>query len=46
MEERKIIDAMESYKSEAIKITIDAFNEGFMLGRQYAEQLFKNESKK
>ncbi len=46
MEDKKIIDAMEIYKSEAVKNAINAFNEGFMLGRQYAEQLFNNESKK
>lgn len=46
MEEQKIVNAMESFKSEAIKNTVNAFNEGFMLGQQYAEQVFKNESEK
>ena len=46
MEEQKIVDAIEAFKSEAIKNTINAFNEGFTLGQQYAEQVFKNESEK
>ena len=41
MEEDKVRDALEAHKAEAIKNAINAFNEGFQLGRQYAESLFE-----
>ena len=42
MEEKEVLDALEAYKAEAIKNAINAFNEGFLLGRQYAEKQFIN----
>lgn len=42
MEEKKVLDAMESAKLEAMTVAINAFNEGFMLGEQYAKELYKD----
>lgn len=41
MEDEKVLDALESIKSEAIKNAVNAFNEGFALGEQYAKQFYK-----
>lgn len=46
MEDENVLNTIDSIKAEAVKNAIGAFNEGFLLGKQYAEQLFKNESKK
>lgn len=40
MEEKEVIDAIEAYKAEAVKTLVNAFNEGFMLGRKHAEKTF------
>lgn len=32
---------VEQYKVEAANMIIDAFNQGYMLGQQYAKQYFK-----
>lgn len=42
MEEKEVLDALEAYKAEAVKNAINAFNEGFMLGKQHAEKVFMN----
>ena len=44
MEDKDVLDAMEAFKIEAMKNALNAFNEGFMYGRRYAEQLYKKES--
>lgn len=36
--EMQINSTLEKYKAEAVKNAIDAFNEGFLLGRQVARQ--------
>ena len=41
MEDKKVRDAMEAHKAEAVKNAVNAFNEGFLLGRQYGESLYK-----
>lgn len=46
MEEQKVLDVIEKYKSEAIKIAINAFNEGYLLGLHYAEQVLKGNKEK
>ena len=48
MEEQTILDALEAIRSEAVRNATNAFNEGYLLGRQYAEQLYNenNEKKK
>ena len=40
MEERRVLDAIEAHKAEAIKIAVDAFNEGFRLGAEHAKREF------
>ena len=42
MEERKVLEAVEAHKAEAIKLAIDAFNEGFRLGAEHANREFGN----
>ena len=34
---------VEQYKAEATKMMIDAFNQGYLLGQQYANQQFNKE---
>lgn len=40
MESGEVYDALESHKEEAMKIVINAFNEGFMLGVKHANKAF------
>ena len=44
MEEKEVLDALASIQSEAVKRAVDAFTEGFMLGKQCAEQLYNKKS--
>lgn len=46
MEEQEVLDAIEKYKSEAVKNAINAFNEGYLLGLHYAEQVLKGDKEK
>jgi len=40
MDERKVEQALEAYKAEAVRTLVDAFNEGFKLGAEHAEREF------
>lgn len=44
MEEKEVLDALASIQSEAVKRAVDAFTEGYMLGRKYGEQFYKKKS--
>ncbi|MBQ3474454.1 hypothetical protein IJH24_03485 [Candidatus Saccharibacteria bacterium] len=47
MEEQNVLDALDAIRSEAVKNAVNAFNEGYLLGAQYAKQLYKeNKSKR
>ena len=39
--EIKSTDLVEQYKVEAANMMIDAFNQGYLLGMQYAKQVLK-----
>lgn len=39
--EAKCVEATERYKVEAANMLIDAFNQGYLLGQQYAKQYLK-----
>ena len=42
MENDEVFDALDSYKEEAMKIAINAFNEGFLLGVKHANKALKD----
>lgn len=42
--EQEINDLLESFKNEAVKNAVNAFNEGYLLGRHHAEQMFSEDS--
>lgn len=42
--EQEINDLLESFKNEAVKNAVNAFNEGYLLGRHHAEQMFSEGS--
>lgn len=44
MEDKEIQALLATAKSEAVRNAIDAFNEGFLYGRQYAEKLYNSKS--
>lgn len=33
-------DSVETFKAEAIKNAINAFNEGYLMGKRHAEEVF------
>lgn len=41
--EKQTTDLVEQYKVEAANMMIDAFNQGYLLGQQYAKQQFNKE---
>lgn len=43
--EEEINNIREAFRIEAIKNTVNAFNEGFLLGEKYAKQLFEEDKK-
>lgn len=36
-------NVMRAYKEEAMKILVDAFNEGYLLGQKHAQKVFGGE---
>ena len=40
MEEKEVLEAVEAYKAESIKLAVGAFNEGFRLGVEHANREF------
>ena len=41
--EKQTTDLVEQYKVEAANMMIDAFNQGYLLGQQYAKKQFNKE---
>lgn len=37
--------ALQSVRTEAVRNAVNAFNEGFMYGQRYAEELYNSKSK-
>lgn len=38
--DEEFVSLMEKFQSEAVKNAVNAFNEGYMLGKMHAEMLF------
>lgn len=38
--DEEFVDLMEKFRAEAVKNTVNAFNEGYMLGKMHAELVF------
>lgn len=45
MEDEEVQAALQAIRTEAVKNAVNAFNEGFMYGQRYAEELYNSKSK-
>lgn len=45
MEDEEVQAALQAIRTEAVKNAVNAFNEGFMYGQRYADELYNSKSK-